>query len=168
MQLRGAMRRMHTCVVLFVLLVLGLSPALPAEDLPGTAYDESETQPYESSPSISNLMAETAFVSQTALSEIQVVRNASASKQPRRFCVVSSLSHAPMLIASPKRKVFWRRSVPVCSREREPNPLIQSEVTTASRPARAGEQTQSTDPLSAGIEAGFVTSDLLTLIGGGS
>jgi hypothetical protein len=71
-----AMRRMHTCVVLFVLLVLGLSPALPAEDLPGTAYDESETQPYESSPSISNLMAETAFVSQTALSEIQIVRNA--------------------------------------------------------------------------------------------
>ena len=66
---------MHTCVVLFVLLVLGLSPALPAEDLPGTAYDESETQPYESSPSISNLMAETAFVSQTALSEIQVVQN---------------------------------------------------------------------------------------------
>ena len=69
------MKRMHTCVVLFVLLVLGLSPALPAEDLPGTAYDESETQPYESSPSISNLMAETAFVSQTALSEIQVVQN---------------------------------------------------------------------------------------------
>ena len=69
------MKRMHTCVVLFVLLVLGLSPALPAVDLPGTAYDESETQAYESSPSISNLMAETAFVSQTALSEIQAVQN---------------------------------------------------------------------------------------------
>jgi len=69
------MKRMHTCVVFFVLLVLGLSPALPAEDSPGTPYDESETQPYESSPSISNLMAETAFVSQTALSEIQVVQN---------------------------------------------------------------------------------------------
>jgi hypothetical protein len=67
---------MHTCLVLFVLLVLGLSTALPAEDLAETTYDESEAQPYESSPSISNLMRQIASAIQTALSEIQAVQNA--------------------------------------------------------------------------------------------
>ena len=71
-----AMRRMHRCVVLLVLLVLGLSPALLAEDLPTTAYDESEAQPYDNSPSISNLMGQAASTIQTALSEIQAVGNA--------------------------------------------------------------------------------------------
>jgi hypothetical protein len=61
---------------LFVLLVLGLSPALLAEDLAETAYDESEAQPYECSPSISNLMGQIASAIQTALSEIQAVQNA--------------------------------------------------------------------------------------------
>jgi hypothetical protein len=70
------MRRIHTCLVFFALLVLGFSPAFPAEDLPDTAYDESETQPYESSPSISSLMAQTPSATQTALSETQAVRNA--------------------------------------------------------------------------------------------
>src|SRR5215472_12877453 len=70
------MRRMHTSIVFSVLLVLGLSGAFPAEDLPNTAYDESETQPYESSPSIANLMEQNASVTQTALSEIQAVQNA--------------------------------------------------------------------------------------------
>ena len=71
------MRRMHTCVVFLVLLVLGLTLALPAKDLAETAYDESETVPYESSPSISTLMAETLSVTQQpALSEIQAVQNA--------------------------------------------------------------------------------------------
>jgi hypothetical protein len=67
---------MRTSVVLLVLLVLGLSPALPAEDVPTTAYDESEAQPYDNSASISNLMGQTASATQTALSEIQVVQNA--------------------------------------------------------------------------------------------
>jgi hypothetical protein len=71
-----AMKRMHTCLVFLVLLVLGLSPALPAEDLPNTAYDESETQPYDNSPSISNLMGQTASAIQTALSKIQAIQNA--------------------------------------------------------------------------------------------
>jgi hypothetical protein len=68
-------RRARTCLIFFVLLVLGLSPVVPAEDLPNTAYDESETQPYESSPSISNLMGQTASATQTALSETQAVGN---------------------------------------------------------------------------------------------
>ena len=66
---------MRTCLVLFVLLVLGLSPALPAEDLPNTAYDESETQRYDNTLSISNLMGQIASAIQTALSEIQAVQN---------------------------------------------------------------------------------------------
>ena len=70
------MRRMRTCVVFFfVLLVLGLSPALPAEDVPITVYDESEAQPYESSPSILSLMGQTASAIPMALSEIQAVQN---------------------------------------------------------------------------------------------
>jgi hypothetical protein len=67
---------MHTGVVLFVLLVLGLSPAFLAEDVPTTAYDETETVPYESSPSISNLMGQTASAIQTALWKIQAAQNA--------------------------------------------------------------------------------------------
>jgi hypothetical protein len=70
------MRRIYTCLVFFVVVVLGLSPALPAEDLPDTTYDESETQPYEGAPSISNLMAQTASATQTALSETPGALNA--------------------------------------------------------------------------------------------
>jgi len=70
------MRGIPTYLVFFVVLVLGLSPALPAEDLPDTAYDESETQPYESSVPISNLIAQTASATQTALSETQALESA--------------------------------------------------------------------------------------------
>ena len=38
-----------------MLLVLGLSLTVPAEDPPETAYDESEAQPYERTPFASNL-----------------------------------------------------------------------------------------------------------------
>jgi hypothetical protein len=70
------MRETHRCLVFVVVLLLGLSPALPAEDLPGTTYDETEAQPYESSVPISNLMAQTASETQTALSETQAVESA--------------------------------------------------------------------------------------------
>jgi hypothetical protein len=65
------MRRVYSCLVLFVLLILGTSSAMVAEDLPDTPYDESETQPYESSTSIPNLMGQTAWATQTALSETE-------------------------------------------------------------------------------------------------
>ena len=67
------MRRIYTCFVFLVVLVVGFSPAVPAEDLPNTAYDESETQPYESSPLVSNLMVQTASATQAALSETLAV-----------------------------------------------------------------------------------------------
>ena len=44
------MRRRCSILVLFVLLVFGASVVVPAEDVPETAYDESEALPYESVP----------------------------------------------------------------------------------------------------------------------
>jgi hypothetical protein len=43
------MRRPWSVLILFVLLGFGVSLALPAEDAFETAYDESETLPYEGS-----------------------------------------------------------------------------------------------------------------------
>jgi hypothetical protein len=44
------MRRPFFVLILFVLLGFGLSLAVPAEDVPETAYDESEGLPYEGTP----------------------------------------------------------------------------------------------------------------------
>jgi hypothetical protein len=44
------MRRPCFILILFVLLSLGLSQVVPAEDVPETAYDESEALPYETTP----------------------------------------------------------------------------------------------------------------------
>lgn len=52
------MRRLGSALILFVLLALSLALAIPAEDVPETTYDESETEPYESTPLISELMSE--------------------------------------------------------------------------------------------------------------
>lgn len=38
-------------IVFFVILTLGVSLAVPPEDLPETAFDESEMLPYETTPS---------------------------------------------------------------------------------------------------------------------
>ena len=50
------MTKPHPTLVLLMLLFLGFSLAVPAEDLTETAYNESEGQPCESSPPIFNLM----------------------------------------------------------------------------------------------------------------
>jgi hypothetical protein len=44
------MKRASSILVLFVLLGFGVCLAVPAEDVPETGYDESETLPYESTP----------------------------------------------------------------------------------------------------------------------
>jgi hypothetical protein len=44
------MKKPHSALVLLLLLGFGMSLAVPAQDLPDTAYDESETVPYESTP----------------------------------------------------------------------------------------------------------------------
>jgi hypothetical protein len=47
------MRKASSILVLFVLLAFGASLAVPAEDVPETAYDESESLPYEMTPPLS-------------------------------------------------------------------------------------------------------------------
>src|ERR1019366_771632 len=49
----GVMRKPRFALILFVLLVFGLTLAVPAEDVLETTYDESETQPYEAIPLLS-------------------------------------------------------------------------------------------------------------------
>jgi hypothetical protein len=44
------MRRRCTILAFCILLAFGVSLAIPAEDVPETAYDESEALPYESTP----------------------------------------------------------------------------------------------------------------------
>jgi hypothetical protein len=44
------MRKPRSAFVLLLLLVFGVSLAVPAEDVPETPYDESETLPYEGTP----------------------------------------------------------------------------------------------------------------------
>ena len=44
------MRKASSILVLFVLLAFGASLAVPAEDVPETAYDESEGLPCEGTP----------------------------------------------------------------------------------------------------------------------
>jgi hypothetical protein len=44
------MRRRCSILVLFVLLGFGVSLIVPAEDVPETPYDESETLPFEGTP----------------------------------------------------------------------------------------------------------------------
>jgi hypothetical protein len=44
------MRKPRSVFVLLLLLVFGVSLAIPAEDVPETAYDESEAMPYEGTP----------------------------------------------------------------------------------------------------------------------
>ena len=53
------MRRRSSILVLFVLLGFGLSLAVPAEDVPETAYDESEALPFEDTPAVSIAVPET-------------------------------------------------------------------------------------------------------------
>ena len=59
------MRKPRPPLVLVVLLFLGLSLAVLAEDLMETAYDESEAQPCENTPLISNVTAQAASATPT-------------------------------------------------------------------------------------------------------
>ena len=53
---RLAMRKLRSTFALLAFLFLGLSLVVPAEDLVETSYDESETQPCERAPLISDLL----------------------------------------------------------------------------------------------------------------
>jgi len=56
----------HCLLVFFVLLAFGFCFANPAQDLPETAYDESEAVPYEASPIMSGNMGADKALAATA------------------------------------------------------------------------------------------------------
>ena len=51
------MRKPRTALILCVLVVFGMSLGFPAEDLTDTAYDESETLPFEEMSALLNVTA---------------------------------------------------------------------------------------------------------------
>ena len=63
------MKKPRSALIIVVLLILGLSWVVPAEDLAETAYDESEALPYEGTPLLADV------VSQTAASTTQAARS---------------------------------------------------------------------------------------------
>jgi hypothetical protein len=58
LQTEVRMRRLHYVLVLLATFALSVSFAVPAEDLPETAYDESESLPYEMTPQLSGDLVE--------------------------------------------------------------------------------------------------------------
>ena len=54
------MRKLHCLLVLLVAVVFVLTFAVPAEDIPDSAYDESESMPYESALPLSLVLPEMA------------------------------------------------------------------------------------------------------------
>jgi hypothetical protein len=81
------MRRVHSCVVFVLLLVCGVSFAVPAEDLAETRYDESESQPCESRSPISSLMEQTAIATRTSLPETAAAQNVTLLQTSSSFPV---------------------------------------------------------------------------------
>ena len=61
------MSRSRSVLVLFLALIFGLSFTIPAEDIPETPYDESETLPYESIPVFANVVQESAQILRAVL-----------------------------------------------------------------------------------------------------
>lgn len=61
------MTPLRSILVVFVALILSVCFALPAEDVPETVYDESESLPCESTPAVSILAAEISVEVPTAV-----------------------------------------------------------------------------------------------------
>jgi hypothetical protein len=60
----------YSILLLCVLLVFGLSFAIPAEDVPETAYDESEGLPYEGTTPSAAVLQASACTVQTTMSSV--------------------------------------------------------------------------------------------------
>jgi len=67
----GVMRKPRSALILFVLLVLSLSLAVPVEDALETTYDESEAQPYEAIPLFSILLLAADRTTQAVLTRVR-------------------------------------------------------------------------------------------------
>jgi hypothetical protein len=95
------MRRRCSILVLFMLLGFGVSLAVPAEDVPETAYDESEALPYEGTPLFSSVVPQaSARIAKTELSRDFLLDLNSLTKRCQRprqnnvrsHCVPGSLT----------------------------------------------------------------------------
>ena len=62
------MRKPWSVLIIFVLLAFGVSLAVPAEDVPETAYDESEALPFEGVPLFSIALRQVAARTQVPVS----------------------------------------------------------------------------------------------------
>ena len=78
------MKRRHSAIVFFVILTLGMSLAVPAEDLPETAFDESETLPYESTPSFAQVHDRNCRQVHFRLTRVSRPSVCSAPRHPKR------------------------------------------------------------------------------------
>lgn len=81
-------------LVLFVALALSASFAIPAEDVPETAYDESETLPAESAPTLANAGPDTAASAHVAQAQGRL-RLAAESDLCRFICKLVSVFSVP-------------------------------------------------------------------------
>ena len=80
------MRKPCSILLLCVLLGFGVSLAVPAEDVPETAYDESEALPYEGTPVFS--IARPLAATRTTQSEVGLLQNEVATpSRPVPACV---------------------------------------------------------------------------------
>jgi hypothetical protein len=78
------MPRSRSVLVLLVALVLSVSFAVPAEDVPETAYDESEALPYESTPVISIAAPKTVRAPAVLAGTSQLLQTSLRSLEQRR------------------------------------------------------------------------------------
>jgi hypothetical protein len=77
------MRKASSVFVLFALLAFGASLAVLAEDIPETAYDESESLPYEMTPPLSGDFAQE---SAPTLQVVPIVPSSLFSTPKRALC----------------------------------------------------------------------------------
>ena len=67
------MNKMPCLFVIFVAVVLSVSFAVPAEDVPRTPYDESESLPYEVARPVLTLEIRTSAASQSVISRTEIL-----------------------------------------------------------------------------------------------
>jgi len=98
------MKRIYAIVVGMILLVFAVAFAIPAEDSPETAYDESETQPYECAPQFVDIMAHTVGAPSESLPHAMAATPAESVVDSMHLVLVHTPSHA--LAANPEAHVF--------------------------------------------------------------
>jgi len=88
------MRKPCFVLIIFVLLAFGGSLGVPAEDVPETAYDESEALPYEGTPLFSSVVPQaSARIAKAELTCDSLLRFNSLTKRCKRHRENNARSH---------------------------------------------------------------------------